>query len=46
MAASALADPDTPPIMVLSTTFTCANPPTICPVSTSAICISLELIPE
>ena len=45
MAASATAEPDTPPISAESTIATCASPPAIQPVSTVDSLISRDVIP-
>ncbi len=45
MAASAIAEPETPPMSVLRTTLTCASPPRICPVSTADRVMSLWVRP-
>ena len=45
IAASALAEPEQPPISMLSSTLICARPPGRCPVSASAKAISLSLMP-
>ena len=46
IAASALAEPEIPPIKTLNSILTWASPPVKCPVKTSAIPINLLLIPE
>ena len=45
IAQSAFAEPEHPPINMLSTTLTCARPPFMCPVRTSAKSIILSLMP-
>ena len=46
MAASAREEPDRPPIMVDSSTFTCARPPHMRPVSTSHRAMMRRVTPE